>query len=185
MPVPADPASTHGTPRGLPLPVHETPAFLSEKQLHNIVKTQFQKSSEAALADPLVWGDFRDALDILVKSDTPYSAPRVYEDPIRGTEFLGGVFRHLAVEYGESTPIDSAAIKDCDPAAHNLTESQAYDWACPIHCAGGTYFAEAAKSCLCECLGEDPATFLGLALVVLSVRVSDADEDFHATCQLA
>eukprot|EP00971_Amphidinium_carterae_P013072 257642-Amphidinium_carterae.1 len=43
-------------------------------------RTHFGKLADAACADPLVWGDFRDALDILVKSDTPYADPRVYED---------------------------------------------------------------------------------------------------------
>ncbi|CAJ1332260.1 unnamed protein product [Effrenium voratum] len=87
-------------------------AFLSEKQLHNIVKTQFSKSADVALQDPLVWGDFRDALDILVKSDTPYSAPRVYED-LGSWESIRPIFDGILELYnGDNSPMNLVLFND-------------------------------------------------------------------------
>lgn len=87
-------------------------AFLSEKQLHNIIKTQFQKSADVALQDPLVWGDFRDALDILVKSDTPYSAPRVYED-LGNWESIRPIFDGVLELYnGDNSPMNLVLFND-------------------------------------------------------------------------
>ena len=65
-----------------------------------------------ALQDPLVWGDFRDALDILVKSDTPYSAPRVYED--LGTwESMRPIFDGVLELYnGDNSPMNLVLFND-------------------------------------------------------------------------
>eukprot|EP00434_Breviolum_minutum_P025657 symbB.v1.2.022672.t1/scaffold1992.1/size93445/3 len=84
-------------------------AFLSEKQLHNIIKTQFQKSADVALQDPLVWGDFRDALDILVKSDTPYSAPR----DLGNWESMRPIFDGVLELYnGDNSPMNLVLFND-------------------------------------------------------------------------
>eukprot|EP00927_Polykrikos_kofoidii_P034569 TRINITY_DN29308_c0_g1_i1.p1 TRINITY_DN29308_c0_g1~~TRINITY_DN29308_c0_g1_i1.p1 ORF type:complete len:3708 (-),score=892.28 TRINITY_DN29308_c0_g1_i1:94-10965(-) len=54
--------------------------FVDEGQMQSIIKKDFPKAAETALVSPLVWGDFRDIVNILVKSETPYADPRVYED---------------------------------------------------------------------------------------------------------
>merc|ERR1719399_2754459 len=49
-------------------------------QLPNLIKANFSKVSEEVLVDPIIFGDFREALDILVRSDTPHLDVRMYED---------------------------------------------------------------------------------------------------------
>jgi len=86
--------------------------FLSEKQLTNLVKTQFPNSANHALTDPLVWGDFKDAQDILVKSETPYADPRMYEDLgdwARVRPILDGV---MEMYNGEYTPMNLVLFND-------------------------------------------------------------------------
>jgi dynein heavy chain len=50
------------------------------QQIPSLVKANFSKIADEVLADPCVFGDFRDALDILIRSDTPHLEVRMYED---------------------------------------------------------------------------------------------------------
>eukprot|EP00929_Paragymnodinium_shiwhaense_P077084 TRINITY_DN3967_c0_g3_i3.p1 TRINITY_DN3967_c0_g3~~TRINITY_DN3967_c0_g3_i3.p1 ORF type:complete len:4541 (+),score=1544.66 TRINITY_DN3967_c0_g3_i3:127-13749(+) len=87
-------------------------AFVDEKQLQNAIKTQFGKMADAALQNPLVWGDFRDILDILVKSERPYADPRVYEDLGNWTDvrpILDGV---LELYNADNTPMQLVLFND-------------------------------------------------------------------------
>jgi len=86
--------------------------FLSEGQLERLIKQEFSKSADVALADPLVFGDFRDVLDILVKSEKPFEDPRTYEDlgsweSVR--PILDGV---LELYNGDNTPMNLVLFND-------------------------------------------------------------------------
>eukprot|EP00928_Gymnodinium_smaydae_P090380 TRINITY_DN7418_c2_g3_i1.p1 TRINITY_DN7418_c2_g3~~TRINITY_DN7418_c2_g3_i1.p1 ORF type:complete len:3325 (+),score=999.70 TRINITY_DN7418_c2_g3_i1:390-9977(+) len=94
--------------------LNDTPdkSFVDENQLRTIIKNQFSKQAEHALADPLVFGDFSDVLDILVKSERPYEDPRVYEDLgtwANVTPTLEGVLEMYNQEY---TPMSLVLFTD-------------------------------------------------------------------------
>eukprot|EP00397_Hematodinium_sp_SG-2012_P000029 GEMP01000029.1.p1 GENE.GEMP01000029.1~~GEMP01000029.1.p1 ORF type:complete len:4546 (+),score=1158.20 GEMP01000029.1:32-13639(+) len=60
--------------------------FVSQTQLTPITKKTFASFADAALVDPIIFGDFRDALDILTRSEMPWDDPRLYEDLVTWAE---------------------------------------------------------------------------------------------------
>jgi dynein heavy chain len=86
--------------------------FLAEGQLTRLIKQDFAKMADVALADPLVWGDFRDALDILVKSETPHADPRTYED-LGSWETVCPILDGVLEMYnGDNTPMNLVLFND-------------------------------------------------------------------------
>jgi len=86
--------------------------FVSEKQMQSLIKTQFGKIADSALADPLIFGDFRDALDILIKSDHPYKDPRVYED-LGDWDHVRPIFDSILELFnGDNTPMNLVLFND-------------------------------------------------------------------------
>eukprot|EP00930_Biecheleria_cincta_P003159 TRINITY_DN104093_c0_g1_i1.p1 TRINITY_DN104093_c0_g1~~TRINITY_DN104093_c0_g1_i1.p1 ORF type:complete len:2548 (+),score=550.26 TRINITY_DN104093_c0_g1_i1:162-7646(+) len=87
-------------------------SFMSEKQLQTTIKNQFSKMADSALVDPMLFGDFREAYDILVKSETPYKEPRVYED-LGSWENVRPVLDNILELYnGDNTPMNLVLFDD-------------------------------------------------------------------------
>jgi dynein heavy chain len=94
--------------------LNETPdkEFVSEKQLGSIIKNQFGKIADTALVDPMVFGDFKDALDILIKSEKPYDDPRVYEDMGDYPQVRPILDSVLELYNGDNTPMNLVLFQD-------------------------------------------------------------------------
>jgi dynein heavy chain len=86
--------------------------FVGVNQLQSIIKNQFGKMADDALADPLVWGDFREALDILIKSEKPYEDLRLYEDLGTWDQIRSIMDGILEYYNGENKPMNLVLFND-------------------------------------------------------------------------
>jgi dynein heavy chain len=68
--------------------------------------------AESVMSDPMVFGDFRDVLDILVKSETPYADPRNYEDLGSWKDILPTLEGVLEMYNAENTPMQLVLFND-------------------------------------------------------------------------
>jgi dynein heavy chain len=87
-------------------------SFVGDKQLKSLIMGQFSSVAEKALADPMVFGDFADILDILVKSETPHLDARNYED-LESWQKIQPTFESVLEMYNaDSTPMQLVLFTD-------------------------------------------------------------------------
>merc|ERR1719460_3557653 len=87
------------------------------QQLPNLVKANFGKVADEVLASPIVFGDFRDALEILQRSDTPHLDVRCYED-LGDWDFVREVLNKILTEYNETQTKVMSLVLFQDAMAH-------------------------------------------------------------------
>uniref|UniRef100_A0A0G4IFQ9 AAA+ ATPase domain-containing protein n=1 Tax=Chromera velia CCMP2878 TaxID=1169474 RepID=A0A0G4IFQ9_9ALVE len=90
----------------------EDKEFVGAKKLTAIIKEEFSKFAEAALQEPLLWGDFTEALDSLMNSDNPATDVRLYKD-LGGFPEVKKIFEELLEQYNlERLPMSLVFFED-------------------------------------------------------------------------
>merc|ERR1719460_221887 len=90
---------------------------VNAQQIPTLVKGNFGKIADEVLANPIVFGDFRDALDILQRSDTPHLEVRLYED-LGTVEFVKEILNKILTEYNETQTKVMSLVLFEDAMAH-------------------------------------------------------------------
>jgi len=86
--------------------------FVGKRRLPDIIKDTFPSQAEEALADPLIWGDFQDALNILLSSDSPWQEVRLYQD-MGDYGTVRKIFNELLENYNaEKRPMNLVLFED-------------------------------------------------------------------------
>ena len=80
--------------------------FVGGNQLPGIVRERFGGLANEVMADPLLFGDFRDVLDHITRSDNPLAEKRLYEDLGGSWDGVKGVLEGLLENYNlERKPV--------------------------------------------------------------------------------
>jgi dynein heavy chain len=113
------------------------------QQIPNLVKGNFGKIADEVLANPIVFGDFRDALDILQRSDTPHLEVRLYED-LGSWDFVREVLNKILTEYNETQTKVMSLVLFQDAMAHLMRVHRILRMSGGTPCSSAS--AEAASS---------------------------------------